>query len=170
MRGVDHLTAKDAAIFMKRDDQRATELAEHSIKVGLLISGMILFSEHEHHRRLIAKGLAPMCRHITQLRVLAVSFENARHRRLHVGGGSRLFGRRATILQHGAAAHRNERPSPMETFPRFHSVGWLCQSPGHPDSFISPVAVPPVRLPKDTSPVAAPQPLNAPAFVNSSLT
>ena len=33
-----------------------------------------------------------MCRHVNQLRVLAVPLENARHRRLHVGGEARLFG------------------------------------------------------------------------------
>src|SRR5262245_18220811 len=37
-------------------------------------------------------------------------------------------------------------------------------------TFISPVASPPLRLPRDTSPAPAPQPLNSPAFVNSSLT
>src|SRR4029453_3869316 len=33
MRGVDHLAAKDLAVFMERDDQRAAEFAEDSIKV-----------------------------------------------------------------------------------------------------------------------------------------
>src|SRR5206468_7185431 len=86
MRGVDYLAAKDVAVFMERDDQRAAELAEPSIKIGLLIFGMILFSEHQHHTGLIAKGLAPMCRHVSQLCLLAVPLEHACHRRLHVGG------------------------------------------------------------------------------------
>ena len=91
MRGVNHFAAKDVAVFVERDDQRAAELAEPSIKVGLLIFGMILFGEHQHHRRLIVKRLAPMCRHVSQLCLLAVPLEHACHRRLHVGGRARLF-------------------------------------------------------------------------------
>src|SRR5215475_11908675 len=50
------------------------------------------------------------------------------------------------------------------------SFGWLALPIARPScSFSSPVALP-RRLPRDTSPVAAPQPLNSPAFVNSSLT
>ena len=77
---------------MERNDECAAELAEPGTKVGFLIFGMILLGEHQHHRRLIAKGLAPMCRHVRQLRILAVSLEHARHRRFHVGGRARLFG------------------------------------------------------------------------------
>ena len=36
MRGVDHLAAKDAAVFMERDDQCAAELAEQALKSGFL--------------------------------------------------------------------------------------------------------------------------------------
>src|SRR5262245_12387414 len=50
------------------------------------------------------------------------------------------------------------------------SFGWLALPIARPScSFISPVALP-LRLPSDTSPVAAPQPLNSLALVNSSLT
>src|SRR5438034_8014382 len=91
MRGVDHLAPKDVAVFMERDDQRAAELAEPSVKVGLLIFGMILFAEHEHDAGLIAKRLAPMCRHEGYLRLFAVPLEHARHRRLYVSGRARLF-------------------------------------------------------------------------------
>ena len=91
-RAVRHLAAKDVAVFVKRDDQCAAELAEPSIKVGLLIFGMILLSEHEHDGGLIAKGFAPMCRQISELCVFPVPLEDARHRRFHIGGGARLFG------------------------------------------------------------------------------
>src|SRR6266487_5553184 len=91
MRGVDNLAAKDVAVLMERDDQCAAALAEPGIKVGLLILGMIFFSEHQHDRRLTTKGLAPMCRHVSDLRLLAVPLEYARHRGLHVGCRARLF-------------------------------------------------------------------------------
>ena len=93
-RAVRHLAAKDVTVFVERDDHCAAELAEPGIKVGLLIFGMILFGEHQHHRGFIAKGLAPMRRHVSQLRLLAVPLEDARHRRLYVGGWTRLFRRR----------------------------------------------------------------------------
>src|SRR5207253_7046410 len=56
-RAVRHLAAKDVAVFVQRDDHCAAELAEPGIKVGLLIFGMILLSEHEHHRGLITEWL-----------------------------------------------------------------------------------------------------------------
>src|SRR5262249_1162666 len=59
-RAVRHLAAKNVAVFVERNDQCAAELTEPGIKVGLLIFGMILFGEHQHHRRLIAEWLAPM--------------------------------------------------------------------------------------------------------------
>src|SRR5205823_14911988 len=90
-RAVRHLAAKDVAVFVERDDQRAAEPAEPGVKVWLLIFGMILLSEHQHYRRLIAKRLAPMCRYISHLRVFGVPLEDARHRRLYVGGRARLF-------------------------------------------------------------------------------
>ena len=92
MRGVGYFAAENVAVFMKRDDQCAAELAEPSIKVGLLIFGMIPFSEHQHHTRFIVKGFAPMCRYVSELRLLAVALKDTGHRRLHVGGGARLFG------------------------------------------------------------------------------
>src|SRR5258708_34890198 len=71
-RAVRDLAAKDVTVFVKRDDQCAAELAEPGIKIWFLIFGMILLSEHKHYRRLIAKRLAPMCRHISELCVFAV--------------------------------------------------------------------------------------------------
>ena len=65
MRGVHDLTAKDLAVLIERDDQCAAELAEPSIKVGLLIFGMILFTKNQHDARLIVKWFAPMCRHMS---------------------------------------------------------------------------------------------------------
>src|SRR5438034_3135978 len=51
------------------------------------------------------------------------------------------------------------------------SFGWLALPMARPScSLSSPVALPLVRLPSDMSPAPAPQPLNSPAFVNSSLT
>src|SRR5262249_55000782 len=55
---------------------------------------MILLGEHKHDRRLIAKRLPPMRRHISQLCVLPVAFEDSGHCRLHIGRGPRLFGGR----------------------------------------------------------------------------
>src|SRR5206468_10451917 len=91
MRGVDYFAAKDVSVFMERNNQCAAELAEPSIKVRLLIFGMILVSKHQHHAGLIAKWLAPMCRHVSDLRLLAVPLEHARDRGLHVGSRARLF-------------------------------------------------------------------------------
>jgi hypothetical protein len=44
---------------MKRDNQCAAELAERSIKVGLLIFGMILLRENQNDSRLAAERLTP---------------------------------------------------------------------------------------------------------------
>jgi hypothetical protein len=77
MRAVDHLAAKNFTILMERHDQRAAKPAERSVEVGLLIFGMILFSEHQIHAGFITEWLAPMCRHIRQLRLFAVALEDA---------------------------------------------------------------------------------------------
>src|SRR5258708_14331944 len=51
------------------------------------------------------------------------------------------------------------------------SFGWLALPITRPSwSLSSPVALLPVRLPKDMSPAPSPQPLNSPAFLNSSFT
>src|SRR5207249_8779439 len=77
MRAVNHLAAKDFTVIMDRDDQRAAEPAECSVEVGLLIFGMILFRKHQVHAGFITEWLAPMCRHIRQLRFFAVALEDA---------------------------------------------------------------------------------------------
>ena len=91
MRVVNHLAAKNFTIIVERHDQCAAKSAERSVEVGLLIFGMILFSKHQVHAGLITEWLAPMCRHIRQLRLFAVSLEDAGYRGLHVRGGARLF-------------------------------------------------------------------------------
>ena len=94
MRAVDHLAAKDFAIVIERDDQRAAESAERSVEIGFLILGMILFRKYQVHAGFITEWLTPVCRHIGQLRIFAVTLEYARHRRLHIRRRTRLFGRR----------------------------------------------------------------------------
>src|SRR5438067_3129560 len=94
MGAVDHQTAEDFTILMKRDDQRAAESAERSVEVGFLILGMILLRKHQVHAGFITEWLTPVCRHIGQLRIFAVTLEYARHRRLHIRRRTRLFGRR----------------------------------------------------------------------------
>src|SRR5438552_7758573 len=94
MRAVDHLTAEDFTIVMERDDERAAESAERSVEIGLLVLGMILFREHQVHAGLITEWLAPMCRHISQLRIFAVTLEHAGDGGLHVRCRTRLFGSR----------------------------------------------------------------------------
>src|SRR6266576_2818987 len=94
MRAVDHLTAEDFTIVIERDDERAAESAESSVEIGLLVFGMIFFRKHQVHAGLITEWLTPMCRHIGQLRIFAVTLEHAAYRRLHVRGRTRLFSRR----------------------------------------------------------------------------
>src|SRR6266404_2826836 len=94
MRAVDHLAAKDFTIVIERDDQRAAESAERSVEVGFLILGMILFRKYQVHAGFITEWLTPVCRHIGQLRIFAVTSEHATCGRLHVRGRTRLFGRR----------------------------------------------------------------------------
>ena len=94
VRAVDHLTTKDFTIIMERDDQRAAEPAKRSVEVGLLVFGMILFSKHQVHAGFITEWLAPMCRHVRELRVSTVALEDAGYGRLHVRRRTKLFGGR----------------------------------------------------------------------------
>ena len=92
MRTVHHLAAKDFTVVMERNDQRAAESAERSVEVGLLIFGMILFRKNQVHAGFITERLAPMCRHICQLCLFAITLEHAGHGGLHVRGRTKLFG------------------------------------------------------------------------------
>ena len=91
MRAMNHLAAKDFAIVIERDDQRAAESAERSVEIGFLILGMILFRKYQVHAGFITEWLTPVCRHIDQLRIFAVTLEHAAYRRLHVRGRAGLF-------------------------------------------------------------------------------
>src|SRR5947207_8483498 len=93
MRAVDHLTAEDFTIVIERDDERAAESAESSVEIGLLVFGMIFFRKHQVHAGFITEWLTPMCRHIGQLRIFAITLEYATYERLHVRGRAKLFGR-----------------------------------------------------------------------------
>src|SRR6266478_7587713 len=91
MRAVDYLTAEDFTIVMERNDKRAAEPAERSVEIGFFILGMIFFRKHQVHARLVTEWLAPICRHKRQLRVFAVTFEDAGDRGLHIRCRTRFF-------------------------------------------------------------------------------
>ena len=139
------------------------------LEVGLLIFGMILFGEHQRHPRLIIKWFAPMCRHVSQLRLFAVPLKHACHRRLHVGGRARLFFDGGRQRFPGTEQRRIKTDvKPAGNIPSV-SFGWLALPITRPScSFSSPVVLPP-RLPSCVLPALALQSLSAPAFVNSSL-
>src|SRR5262249_15305556 len=122
MRAMNHLTTKDFTIIMERDDQRAAELAEHSVEVRLLILGMILFCKHQVHARLITEWLAPMCRHIGELRLFAVPLKDTCYRRLHVCGRSKFL--RSCRGQRVARLQQYHVETRIETI-RKHRVGLI---------------------------------------------
>src|SRR2546423_874011 len=69
----------------------SSESSERSVEIGFLILGMILFRKYQVHAGFITEWLTPVCRHIDQLRIFAVTLEHAAYRRLHVRGRAGLF-------------------------------------------------------------------------------
>ena len=166
---VHHLAAVDAAIFVDRDDQRAAEPAEQRADVRLLLFRMIFFGEHQLHSRLATERLAPMRRHMGELRLFAVALENAGDRRLHVGRRSAFSGGRSRQRLAGLheRASSNRTSKLVGNMPCTSSATAALPVTRPSCCLSSPVAVP-LRRPIEVPPAAALQCLISPVFLNTS--